>query len=128
MVPLYERSARFEHYGLKLSSHRCRNAWKRSKSWVRWQYDGALAGDDRYTPAPWRPAPAPQVISKWGTGIDSIDRRPAPAWGSELGVQLTLSPAGCRYGDGYMLPSLAANLDGPFMKAGIWEKLPGVPD
>jgi D-3-phosphoglycerate dehydrogenase len=50
--------------------------------------DGAICGDDRFTERVLRKAPRLKVISKWGTGIDSIDTSAA----SNLGVRVYNTP------------------------------------
>jgi D-3-phosphoglycerate dehydrogenase len=92
------------------------------------QFDGAICGDDRYTARVLEAcAPRLKVISKWGTGIDSID---ADACES-LGIKL------CRTQNAFTLPvadtvmgyMLAFARRQPWMdnamKAGIWDKIPG---
>jgi len=92
------------------------------------QFDGAICGDDRYT-APVLEACAPRlkVISKWGTGVDSIDSVACQRLGISLGRTLnafTLPVADSVLG--YMLafarrqPWMSAE-----MKNGQWQKLPG---
>jgi phosphoglycerate dehydrogenase-like enzyme len=90
------------------------------------QYDGTICGDDRYTPRVLEAcSPRLKVISKWGTGIDSIDKQTA----EKLGIQVrntpnafTLPVADTVFG--YML-SFARQL--PWMdraiKSGVWGKL-----
>lgn len=93
------------------------------------QFDGTICGDDHYTPRVLEAcSPRLKVISKWGTGIDSIDRQAA----EKLGIQVcntpnafTLPVADTVFG--YML-TFARRF--PWMdravKTGHWEKIPGV--
>jgi D-3-phosphoglycerate dehydrogenase len=48
------------------------------------EIDGAICGDDRFTSKVLQAAPKLKVISKWGTGIDSIDQDSC----RELGIQI----------------------------------------
>jgi D-3-phosphoglycerate dehydrogenase len=50
--------------------------------------DGVIAGDDEFTERVLRAAPQLKVISKWGTGIDSIDCSAA----AKLGIRVCNTP------------------------------------
>jgi len=92
------------------------------------QFDGAICGDDYYTARVLAAcAPRLKVISKWGTGIDSIDSEAA----ARLGIRV------CRTPNAFTLPVadtvlasiLAFARRQPWMdkamKAGTWDKLSG---
>jgi D-3-phosphoglycerate dehydrogenase len=91
------------------------------------KYDGTICGDDRYTARALEAAsPRLKVISKWGTGIDSIDREAA----ERLGIQVYRTPNAFTMAVadttlGYLL-AFARSL--PWMdrrmKAGDWGKMP----
>lgn len=91
-------------------------------------FDGALCGDDRYTERVLLAcAPRLKVISKWGTGIDSIDQLACGRLGIMIGRTLnafTLPVADTIFG--YMLAFVRRQ---PWMdramKGGVWDKLPG---
>lgn len=92
------------------------------------QFDGAICGDDRYTPRVLEAcAPRLKVISKWGTGVDSIDQ-PACA---RLGIKLGRTPNAFTLpvADSVLGYILAFARRQPWMdremKAGRWEKIPG---
>jgi len=93
------------------------------------QFDGAICGDDRYTARVLEAcSPRLKVISKWGTGVDSIDASAC----SRLKIKL------CRTPNAFTIPVadtvLGYMLDfarrGPWMdatmKRGRWEKIPGI--
>lgn len=92
------------------------------------QFDGAICGDDRYTARVIEACmPRLKVISKWGTGIDSIDAEACSRYEIKL----------CRTPNVFTLP-VADSVLGyilsfarrqPWMdreiKSGKWEKIPG---
>ncbi len=92
------------------------------------QFDGIVCGDDRFTSKALAAcSPRLKVISKWGTGIDSIDSKTA----AQLGIQV------CRTPNAFTLPvadtvlgyMLAFARRQPWMdramKSGVWHKIPG---
>ena len=92
------------------------------------QFDGAICGDDRYTERVLQAClPRLKVVSKWGTGIDSIDKEAA----TRLGIQVRNTPNAFTLpvSDSVMGYILAFARRLPWMntrmKAGEWEKLPG---
>ncbi len=92
------------------------------------QFDGAICGDDRYTARVLEAcAPRLKVISKWGTGIDSIDLQAA----ARLGVRIYRTPNAFTLpvADSVLGYMLAFARRQPWMdkamKAGVWEKVQG---
>ncbi len=92
------------------------------------QFDGAICGDDRYTARVLEAcSPRLKVISKWGTGIDSIDTQAA----ARLGIKVYRTPNAFTLpvADSVLGYILAFARRQPWMdkavKAGIWEKIPG---
>ena len=93
------------------------------------EFDGAICGDDRYSARVIEAcAPRLKVISKWGTGIDSIDAGACSRFQVKIGR--TLNAFTQPVADtvlGYMLAFARRQ---PWMdremKAGKWEKIPGI--
>lgn len=92
------------------------------------QFDGTICGDDFYTARVLEAcAPRLKVISKWGTGIDSIDQKAA----TKIGIQVRNTPNAFTQpvADTVMAYILAFARKQPWMdhemKAGLWHKIPG---
>lgn len=92
------------------------------------QFDGAICGDDRYTARVLEAcSPRLKVISKWGTGVDSIDAESC----SRLRIILSRTPNAFTtpVADTVLGYMLAFARRGPWMdaamKRGEWEKIPG---
>ncbi len=89
--------------------------------------DGVISGDDRFTERVLQAATQLKVISKWGTGIDSIDQEAC----KKLGIAVRNTPGA--FSDpvadsimGYIL-CFARNLPwmDQAMRRGVWRKIPG---
>jgi D-3-phosphoglycerate dehydrogenase / 2-oxoglutarate reductase len=130
ILPLLDRfRPMFEHYGLELITPKVQERLGEAELLqYAGQFDGTICGDDHYTSRALEAcAPRLRVISKWGTGIDSIDS----ATCNRLGIKL------CRTPNAFTLPVadtimgylLAFVRQQPWMdravKAGVWEKIPG---
>lgn len=92
------------------------------------QFDGTICGDDRYTARVIEAcSPRLKIISKWGTGVDSIDASAC----SRFNVILTRTQNAFTtpVSDSVLGYMLAFARRGPWldaaMKRGKWEKIPG---
>ncbi len=130
MIPFVERFRPvFDHYGIELilpEVHERLEAADILK--YAGQFDGAICGDDRYTAAVLEAcSPRLKVVSKWGTGVDSIDAQAC----SRLGIKLGRTPNAFTLpvADSVMGYMLAFARRQPWMdkamKSGVWDKIPG---
>ena len=92
------------------------------------QFVGTICGDDRYSARVIAAcAPALRVISKWGTGIDSIDQQAA----AEFGVRVLNTPNAFTVpvSESVLASMLNFSRQQPWMdqamKAGNWKKIQG---
>ena len=89
--------------------------------------DGVICGDDRFTDRVLAQAPRLKVISKWGTGIDSIDQVACRARG--IAVRNTPNAFSEPVADSVLSYMLSFARRTPWMtedmRAGNWNKLPG---
>jgi D-3-phosphoglycerate dehydrogenase len=130
MIPFVERFRPvFEHYGLELIVADVEERLEEEEILAyAGQFDGTICGDDRYSARVIEAClPRLKVISKWGTGIDSIDRQAAHRFGVIIGNTpnaFTLPVADSVLG--YMLAFVRRLpwMDAA-MKAGVWKKIPG---
>ena len=118
-----------EHYGLDLITPEVHERLEEADLLkYAGQFDGTICGDDQYSAGALEVcAPRLKVISKWGTGVDSIDAAAC----TRLGIKL------CRTVNAFTLP-VADSVMGYLlafarrqlwmdkaMKAGMWDKIPG---
>jgi D-3-phosphoglycerate dehydrogenase len=92
------------------------------------QFDGTICGDDRYTARAIEAClPRLKVISKWGTGVDSIDAEACSRFGVKLGR--TPNAFTTPVADTVLGYMLAFARRAPWMdremKSGRWEKISG---
>ncbi len=92
------------------------------------QFDGTICGDDRYTARVIEAClPRLKVISKWGTGVDSIDAETCSRFGVKLGR--TPNAFTTPVADTVLGYMLAFARRGPWMdremKSGRWGKISG---
>jgi D-3-phosphoglycerate dehydrogenase len=89
--------------------------------------DGVICGDDRFTPRVLDAAPKLKVVSKWGTGIDSIDKPACEARG--IAVCNTPNAFTIPVSDSIMAYMLCFARRTPWMNEamhqGEWKKIPG---
>jgi len=92
------------------------------------RFDGVICGDDRFSRSVLLKASRLKVISKWGTGVDSIDRNAC----EELGIRLCNTPGAFTIpvadsAMAYMLALARRSFEQTEqMRDGGWAKLPGV--
>lgn len=130
MIPFRDRfQPVFEHYGLEVIQPDVEERMEEADLLAHaGQFDGTICGDDRYTARVIEAClPRLKVISKWGTGIDSIDKDFANANGVMVGNTpnaFTVPVADTILG--YMLAFARRQpwMDAA-MKRGEWRKLPG---
>jgi D-3-phosphoglycerate dehydrogenase len=130
MIPFRERFAPvFEHYKLEIIYPEVNERLEENELLkYAGTFDGTICGDDRYTPRVLKAcSPRLKVISKWGTGTDSIDHSAC----RELGIQIKNTPNAFTLpvSDsvmGYILAFARRQLwMDRAIKSGEWNKIPG---
>ena len=130
MIPYIEHfKPVFDHYGLELIIPEVKERLTQSElgAYLN-KYDGTICGDDQYTKSVLDACSTRlKVISKWGTGLDSIDREEA----AKLGIKVFNTPNAFTLpvADSVMGYILAFARQLPWMdkamKSGRWKKIPG---
>ena len=130
MIPIIDRfRALFDGYGLDLIVADVNERLEEDELMAyAGQFDGCICGDDRFSARVLQACvPRLKVLSKWGTGIDSIDKEAA----GRLGIQVyrTTNAFTLPVADSVMGYILAFARRLPWMdqamKTGQWEKIPG---
>jgi D-3-phosphoglycerate dehydrogenase len=130
MIPFVDRFRPiFNHYGIRLILPEVNERMEEEELLeYAGQFDGTICGDDRYTSRVIEACvPRLKVISKWGTGIDSIDQEACAQHGVMIGntPNAFTNPVADTV-LGYMLAFVRRQpwMD-KAMKAGVWDKIPG---
>jgi len=118
----------FDKHGIKLlvPTVNERMEEKQLLEWIE-EVDGAICGDDHFTEKVLRSASKLKVISKWGTGIDSIDLEACRKYGITVcNTPNAFSEPVADTATGYIL-CFARNLKwmDRHMREGVWHKIPG---
>ncbi|MEW6285263.1 MAG: phosphoglycerate dehydrogenase [Chloroflexota bacterium] len=130
MIPFVDRfKPVFDKYGIELIIPHVQERME-EEDLLKYagQFDGAICGDDRYTARVIEAcSPRLKVISKWGTGVDSIDAEACSRHSIRIGR--TPNAFTTPVADtvlGYMLAFVRRQpwMD-KAMKSGKWEKIPG---
>lgn len=130
MLPSVERfKPVFSHYGIDLIIPDVNERLEEEQILeYAGQFDGTICGDDRYSEAVIKKCiPRLKIISKWGTGIDAINK----SFAESVGVMVGNTPNAFTLpvSDSVMGYILAFARRQPWMdraiKSGIWEKIPG---
>jgi len=130
MIPIIDRyRALLGNYGIELVLAPVEERLNESELLaLAGQFDGTLCGDDQYTLRVLEAcAPRLKVISKWGTGIDSIDQQAAASLGVMVGRTpnaFTLPVSDTVFGYMLAFARCQPTMDRA-MKQGIWKKIPG---
>ncbi len=128
-MPVVERfRPRLEEFGLELVVREVNErAEEADLLAVIADIDGVICGDDRFTARVLAAAPRLKVISKWGTGIDSIDQDACKARGVTVcrtPGAFTIPVADSVLGYALSHARNIATMDRA-MKTGEWKKVPG---
>jgi len=130
MIPIIDRyRALLGNYGIELVLAPVEERLNESELLAfAGKFDGTLCGDDQYTLRVLEAcAPRLKVISKWGTGIDSIDQQAAARLGVMVGRTpnaFTLPVSDTVFGYMLAFARCQPTMDRA-MKQGIWKKIPG---
>ncbi len=129
MIPHFARfKPVFDHYGLDVIVPDVHERLSEAELLeLAGKFDGVICGDDRFTRKVLEKcSPRLRVISKWGTGIDSIDQ--AAACALEIPVRNTTNAFTLPVSDSVMAYILTFARQLPWMdramKSGRWEKTP----
>ncbi len=130
MLPSVERfKPVFSHYGIDLIVPEVNERMEEAQILeYAGQFEGTICGDDRYSETVIKKCiPRLKVISKWGTGIDAINK----PFAESVGVMVGNTPNAFTLpvSDSVLGYILAFARRQPWMdraiRSGIWEKIPG---